>query len=98
MKEASAEQIVRFLTGGNMSDKQLRSDLIDRIKDKHSTWWNDSLELYRMAGLKPSAFGNDVLTVLSYQIVWMLAHYKVDLDVFIEALRHSFKAYQDIKE
>ena len=37
MKEASAEQIVRFLTGGNMSDKQLRSDLIDRIKDKHST-------------------------------------------------------------
>jgi len=81
-----------------MSDKQLRSDLIDRIKDKHSTWWNDSLELYKMAGLKPSAFGNDVLTVLSYQIVWMLAHYKVDLDVFIEALRHSFKAYQDIKE
>ena len=76
----------------------IRNDLLDRIKDKHFVWWNDSLELYRMAGLKPSAFGNDVLTVLSYQIVWMLAHYKVDLDVFIEALRHSFKAYQDIKE
>ena len=98
MKEASAEQIVRFLTGGNMSDKQLRSDLIDRIKDKHSTWWNDSLELYKMAGLKPSAFGNDVLTVLSYQIVWMLRHYEVDLDAFIKIMRQSYKAYKDLEK
>lgn len=104
MKEASAEQIVRLLMGNGMKDStpiirsSLRNDLLDRIKDKHFVWWNDSLELYRMAGLRSSQFGNDVLTVLTYQIVWMLDHYKVDLDVFIEGLRHSYKAYKDIEE
>jgi hypothetical protein len=74
----------------------LRNDLLDRIKDRHFVWWNDSLELYRMAGFKPSAFGNDVLTVLTYQVIWMLQHYEVDLDAFIKILRQSFKAYKDL--
>jgi hypothetical protein len=76
----------------------LRNDLLDRIKDKHFVWWHDSLELYRMAGLKPSAFGNDVLFVMTYQIVWMLEHYKIDTDAFVEGLRAARKSYQDIKE
>ena len=80
-----------------MSKQQIiRNDLLDRIKDRHLVWWNDSLELYKMAGLKPSAFGNDVLTVLTYQIIWMLQHYEVDLDVFIKILRQSYKTYKDI--
>jgi len=80
-----------------MSKQQIiRNDLLDRIKDRHLVWWNDSLELYKMAGLKPSAFGNDVLTVLTYQIIWMLQHYEVDLDVFIKILRQSYETYKDI--
>jgi len=51
-----------------------------------------------MAGLKSAQFGNDVLTVLTYQIVWMLEHYNVDTEIFIEMLRASRKAYQDIDE
>ena len=81
-----------------MSQKQLRNDLLDRIKDRHFVWWNDSLQLYQMAGLKSAQFGNDVLTVLTYQIVWMLEHYNVDTENFIEMLRASRKAYQDIDE
>jgi len=81
-----------------MSQKQLRNDLLDRIKDRHFVWWNDSLQLYQMAGLKSAQFGNDVLTVLTYQIVWMLEHYNVDTEIFIEMLRASRKAYQDIDE
>jgi len=76
----------------------LRNDLLDRIKDKHFMWWKDSLELYRMAGLKPAAFGNDVLFVMTYQIVWMLEHYKIDTDTFVEGLRAARKSYQDIEE
>ena len=81
-----------------MSQKQLRNDLLDRIKDRHFVWWHDSLQLYQMAGLKSAQFGNDVLTVLTYQIVWMLEHYNVDTEIFIEMLRASRKAYQDIDE
>jgi len=81
-----------------MSQKQLRDDLLDRIKDRHFVWWNDSMELYKMAGLKPSQFGNDAMTVLTYQIVWMLQHYEVDLDAFIKILRQSFKAYKDTEK
>jgi len=79
-----------------MSQKQLRNDLLDRIKDKSFMWWNDSMELYKMAGLRPSQFGNDALTVLTYHIVWMLQHYEVDLDDYIKILRSSRKAYKDI--
>jgi len=104
MNEASAEQIVRFLMGGGTKDtipiirSSLRNDLLDRIKDKHFVWWNDSMELYRMAGLKPSQFGNDVITVLTFQICWMLKHYEIDLDVFVKSLQASMKAYEDIEE
>ena len=79
-----------------MSQKQLRDDLLNRIKDRHFVWWNDSMDLYKIAGLKPSAFGNDVLTVLTYQIIWMLRHYEVDMNAFIKILRQSYKAYKDL--
>ena len=79
-----------------MSQKQLRDDLLNRIKDKHFVWWNDSMELYKMADLKPSAFGNDVLVVLMFQICWMLKHYKIDLNIFVKSLRVSMKAFEDI--
>jgi len=104
MKEASAEQIVRFLMGGGTKDtipiirSGLRNDLLDRIKDKHSTWWNDRLELYKMAGLKPSAFGNDVLTVLTFQICWMLKHYEIEVDTFVKSLRAAMTAYESTDE
>jgi len=78
-----------------MSQKQLRNDLLDRIKDRHCVWWNDSMELYKMAGLKASAFGNDVLCVLTFQICWMLKHYEIDLDVFVKMLRAAMKPYED---
>ena len=76
----------------------LRNDLLDRIKDRHMVWWNDSLELYRMAGLKPSAFGNDVLFVLTYQIAWMLEHYEIETDAFVDSLRAARKAYVEVNE
>ena len=76
----------------------LRNDLLDRIKDKHFVWWNDSMELYRMAGLKPSAFGNDVLFVLTYQLAWMLEHYEIDTDTFVDSLRAARKAYVEVNE
>jgi hypothetical protein len=76
----------------------LRNDLLDRIKDRHMVWWNDSMDLYRMAGLKPSAFGNDVLSVLTFQICWMLEHYKIDTDTFVKSLRAARKAYGEIEE
>jgi hypothetical protein len=81
-----------------MSQKQLRNDLLDRIKDRHFVWWNDSMDLYKIAGLKPSAFGNDVLTVLTYQIVWMLRHYEIDINAFAKILRQSYKAYKDLEK
>ena len=76
----------------------LRNDLLDRIKDKHFMWWKDSLELYRMAGLKPAAFGNDVLFVLTYQLAWMLEHYEIDTDTFVDSLRAARKAYVEVNE
>jgi len=76
----------------------LRNDLLDRIKDKHMVWWKDSLELYRMAGLKPSAFGNDVLFELTYQLAWMLEHYEIDTDTFVDSLRAARKAYVEVNE
>jgi len=81
-----------------MSQKQLRDDLLNRIKDRHFVWWNDSMDLYKIAGLKPSAFGNDVLTVLTYQIVWMLRHYEIDINAFAKILRQSYKAYKDLEK
>ena len=95
---------VRFFTGGGMMNSTpiirstLRNDLLDRIKDKHFVWWNDSMELYRMAGLKPSAFGNDVLTVLTFQICWMLQHYEIEVDTFVKSLRAAMTAYEKTDE
>jgi len=81
-----------------MSQEQLRDDMLNRIKDRHFVWWNDSMELYKMAGLKPSAFGHDATIVLTYQLCWMLEHYELDLDDFIKILRSSMKAYQQVKK
>jgi hypothetical protein len=66
---------------------QLRNDLLERIKDKHDLWFHDAMELYEMGRLRSHHCANDAITVMSYQIVWLLEYYDVDLEEFIKGLR-----------
>jgi|KBSMisStaDraftv2_1062788.scaffolds.fasta_scaffold1270338_2 hypothetical protein len=76
----------------------LRNDLLDRIKEKHDQWFADSMELYKMGGLKPGQAVNDVITVMTYQVVWLLDYYDVDLNEFIDGLRSTMHIYRKANE
>jgi len=39
-----------------------------------------------------------VLTVLTFQICWMLKHYEIDLDIFVKSLRAAMTAYEKTDE
>lgn len=74
---------------------QLRSDLQNRIKERHDQWVMDAMNLYQMGELKPSQCANDVVEVLTYQIVWLLDHYNVDMDEYIRGLRKLRALYRE---
>jgi hypothetical protein len=48
---------------------QLRDDLHRRITERHNQWHNDSVDLYRMAGLRAHHHAQDVFTILMIEIV-----------------------------
>lgn len=74
---------------------QIRNDLLDRIKDKHDQWFEDAIELYKMGRLKPHEAANDTITVMTYQIVWLLDFYEIDLDEFIKGMKQTYRFYQE---
>ena len=77
---------------------QLRTDLQNRIKERHDQWFFDALNLYQMGKLKPHQCANDVVEVLTFNIIWLLDHYGVDLDEYIKGLKHLQVLYRDEAE
>jgi len=59
---------------------QLRNDLHKRITEKHNQWHNDSIDLYRMAGLRAHHLVQDVFTVLMVEIVGYCMKYDLEPD------------------
>ena len=77
---------------------QIRDDLLNRIKEKHDLWFKDSMDLYKIAAMRPSQAANDAIYVMTYNIVWLLEHYDVDLNAFIKGLKNTMKIYRKTRE
>jgi hypothetical protein len=77
-----------------MSRQQIRNDLMERIKDKHDVWFDDSIELYKMGRLKPHEAANDMISIMTYQIVWLLDFYDIELEEFAKGMQQTHRLFK----
>ena len=65
---------------------QLRDDLHRRITEKHHQWYNDSVDLYQMAGLRAHHLAQDVFTILMVEIVGYCARFNLGPEEIADAI------------
>jgi hypothetical protein len=74
---------------------QLRDDLQRRITERHNQWHNDSIDLYKMAGLRGHHLAQDVFTILMVDLVGYCFKFDLEPEEISDAIQMALLALKE---